>query len=155
MTIALPSRRALARPLAAVFLLAALATVSAPLVQAQTAGGRVTAHALDLYTGTPANGLRIDLLAIEGTASKVLKTLTTNADGRPPEGPLLTAETIKTGRYQAVLYIGDYYRRVVAKLPDNFHTRLILEFDITDAKQPLHLPFQITPFTQSASVLPG
>jgi 5-hydroxyisourate hydrolase len=122
---------------------------------AQTAGGRVTAHVLDLYTGTPAGGMRIDFLAVDGAATKVLKTLTTNADGRPPEGPLLTPDTIKPGRYQAVLYIGEYYQRIGAKLPDKFHTRLILEFDITDPKQPHHLPFQITPWTQSASVLPG
>ena len=123
---------------------------------AQAAGGRVTAHVLDLYTGSPANGLRIDFLSIDsGGASKVLKSVTTNADGRPPEGPLLTPETIKPGRYQAVLHIADYYRTVGAKLPANFHTRLILEFDITDARQPHHLPFQITPWTQSMSVLPG
>jgi 5-hydroxyisourate hydrolase len=134
---------------------AAVLLAAASTSWAQTAGGRVTAHVLDLYTGTPANGMRIDFLAIEGGASKVLKTLNTNVDGRPPEGPLLTAETIKPGRYQAVLYIGEYYQRIGAKLPDRFHTRLILEFDITDAKQPHHLPFQVTPWTQSASVLPG
>ena len=134
---------------------ALLATTAIAWSQAAPAG-RVTAHVLDLYTGTPANGLRIDFLAIDGNnAPKLLKSVTTNADGRPPEGPLMTAETIKPGRYQAVLHIADYYRRVGAKLPANFHTKLILEFDITNDKQPHHLPFQITPWTQSASVLPG
>ena len=131
-----------------------LATTAITWGQAAPAG-RVTAHVLDLYTGAPAHGLRIDFLAVDGTGSKVLKSVTTNADGRPPEGPLLTPETIKPGRYQAVLHIADYYRAVGVKLPANFHTKLILEFDITDAKQPHHLPFQITPWTQSASVLPG
>lgn len=122
---------------------------------AVSAQGRVTAHVLDLYSGAPANGMRIDFVVVEGATSRVLETVVTNADGRPPKGPLLTPETIKAGRYQAVLHIADYYRRTGAKLPDNFHTRLILEFDITDPKQPHHLPFQITPWTQSASVLPG
>jgi 5-hydroxyisourate hydrolase len=135
---------------------AASLLVVAAAAWGQTApGGRVTAHVLDLYTGAPANGMRIDFLAIEGNTSKLLKSVTTNVDGRPPEGPLLTPETIKPGRYQVVVYIGEYYKRIGAKLPDNFHTRLILEFDITDAKQPHHLPFQITPWTQSMSVLPG
>jgi 5-hydroxyisourate hydrolase len=133
---------------------AALFIAAAAWGQAAPAG-RVTAHVLDLYTGAPANGMRIDFLAIEGNSSKVLKSVTTNADGRPPEGPLLTPDTIKRGRYQAVLHIADYYQRVGAKLPANFHTKLILEFDITDDKQPHHLPFQITPWTQSMSVLPG
>jgi 5-hydroxyisourate hydrolase len=140
---------------ALLFAVAGLLAIAPPALAQAPAGGRVTAHVLDLYTGTPANGMRIDYVAIEGGVSRVLKSVTTNADGRPPEGPLMTADTIKPGRYQAVLHIADYYRRVGAKLPENFHTRLILEFDITDPKQPHHLPFQITPWTQSASVLPG
>jgi 5-hydroxyisourate hydrolase len=127
-----------------------------PAARAQApAGGRLTAHVLDLYTGAPANGMRIDLLKVDGNSTTVLKSVTTNVDGRPPEGPLLVADTIKTGRYQAVVYIGDYYKRIGAKVPAGFHNRLILEFDILDTKLPHHLPFQITPFTQTASVLPG
>ena len=146
MNISLPLRRAA---------VAALLATSAIAWGQAAPGGRVTAHVLDLYTGAPANGMRIDFLAFDGAGSRVLKSVSTNADGRPPEGPLLTPETIKPGRYPVVLHIGDYYRNVGAKLPANFHTKLILEFDITDAKQPYHLPFQITPWTQSASVLPG
>ena len=136
--------------------LAAATLAAAPqTAEAQATGGRVTAHVLDLYTGTPANGIRIDLLALEGSSAKVLKSVVSNADGRPPEGPLLTPETIKAGRYQAVVYTGDYYKKIGAKVPGGYYTKLILEFDIYDAKQPHHLPFQITPWTQSASVLPG
>lgn len=134
---------------------ASLLVVSASAWAQAAPGGRVTAHVLDLYTGTPAKGLRIDFLAIDGATSKVLKSVTTNADGRPPEGPLMTPDTIKAGRYQAVLHIADYYRAVGAQLPAGFHTKVILEFDITNDKQPHHLPFQITPWTQSMSVLPG
>jgi 5-hydroxyisourate hydrolase len=136
--------------------LAAATLAAAPkTAEAQAAGGRVTAHVLDLYTGTPANGIRIDLLALEGSSAKVLKSVVSNADGRPPEGPLLTPETIKAGRYQAVVFVGDYYKKIGAKVPSGYYTKLILEFDIYDPKQPHHLPFQITPWTQSASVLPG
>jgi len=135
-------------------LAAALAAAPKPAA-AQAPGGRVTAHVLDLYSGTPANGIRIDLVAIDGGVSRVLKSVITNADGRPPEGPLVTPDGMKTGRYQAVVYVGDYYKRIGAKLPGGYYTKLILEFDIYDPKSPHHLPFQITPWTQSASVLPG
>lgn len=142
------------KPLLAAALLAA--TVIASPASAQTPpAGRVTAHVLDLYAGTPAGGLRIDLLAVDGDSTRVLKSVVTNPDGRPPEGPLLVGDAVKAGRYQAVVYLGDYYKRTGAKLPAGFHNRLILEFDITDPKMPHHLPFQVTPWTQSASVLPG
>ena len=133
----------------------AAGALASGLAQAQAAGGRVTAHVLDLYSGTPAGGIRIDLIAVEAGASRLLKSAVTNADGRPPEGPLLVAATIQRGRYQAVVHVGDYYKRIGAKLPAGYHTRLILEFDIYDPSQPHHLPFQITPWTQSSSVLPG
>lgn len=122
---------------------------------AQAPAGRVTAHVLDLYSGTPANGIRIELHMHDGTAFKPLKSVVSNADGRPPEGPLLAGDALKNGRYQAVVHVGDYYKKIGAKLPGGYHTRLTLEFDVYDARQPHHLPFQITPWTQSASVLPG
>jgi 5-hydroxyisourate hydrolase len=136
--------------------LAAATLAAAPqTAEAQAAGGRVTVHVLDLYSGTPANGIRIDFIALDGGTPKVLKSVISNADGRPPEGPLMTPETIKPGRYQVVAYTGEYFKKIGAKVPGGYHTKLILEFDIYDAKQPHHLPFQITPWTQSASVLPG
>ena len=87
--------------------------------------------------------------------AKTLKSAIANADGRPPEGPMLTPETIKPGRYQVVAYTGEYFKKIGAKVPGGYYTKLTLEFDIYDAKQPHHIPFQITPWTQSASVLPG
>jgi len=136
--------------------LAAVALAAAPNpAAAQATGGRVTVHVLDLYTGTPANGIRIDLIALDGGAPKTLKSVVSNADGRPPEGPLLTPETIKPGRYQVVAYTGEYFKKIGAKVPGGYYTKLILEFDIYDPTQPHHVPFQITPWTQSASVLPG
>jgi 5-hydroxyisourate hydrolase len=136
-------------------LAAATLTAAPNTASAQPAGGRVTAHVLDLYTGAPAEGIRIDLLAIDGASSRVLKSVTTNVEGRPPEGPLVMPDGMRTGRYQAVVHVGDYYKKIGAKIPSGYYTKLILEFDIYDAKTPHHLPFQITPWTQSASVLPG
>src|SRR5262245_46057029 len=142
--------------LAAGAALAAAALAAAPKpAAAQATGGRVTVHVLDLYTGTPANGIRIDFIALDGGAPKVLKSVVSNADGRPPEGPLLTPETIKPGRYQVVAYTGEYFKKIGAKEPGGYHTKLLLEYASYAAQQPQRLPFQITPWTQSASVLPG
>ena len=134
-------------------LAAAAATTSS--VQAQATGGRVTAHVLDLYTGTPANGIRIDFSREEGGQLRQIKSVVSNADGRPPEGPLLTADQMAVGLYQVAVHIGDYYKKIGAKLPDGYHTKLIIEFRVYNPKEPHHIPFQITPWTQATSVLPG
>ncbi|MBC7598403.1 MAG: hydroxyisourate hydrolase [Polaromonas sp.] len=123
---------------------------------AQTAaGGRVTAHVLDLYGGTPANGIKLDFYAYTGSTPALVKSVVTGADGRPPEGPLVLPTDMKAGRYRIDVHVADYYKKLGAKLPGGYHTRLSMEFDIYDAAQPHHLPFQITPWTQSSSVLPG
>ena len=142
------------------FLAAGVAAGSALLASSEAkaqapAGGRVTAHILDLYNGTPANGLKLDFYAYDGATPTLLKSVLTNADGRPPEGPLVQPAGMKTGRYRIDVHVGDYYKKTGAKLPGGYHTRLTMEFDIYDASQPHHLPFQITPWTQSSSVLPG
>ena len=133
---------------------AALVASKDAAAQAAT-GGRVTAHILDLYFGTPANGLKLDFYVYNGNTPVLFKSTVTNADGRPPEGPLMQPADMKTGRYRIDVHVGDYYKKAGAKLPGGYHTRLSMEFDVYDAKQPHHLPFQITPWTQSSSVLPG
>ena len=62
---------------------------------------------------------------------------------------------MKTGRYRISVHVADYYKKIGAKLPDGDHTMPSMKFDIYDAMQPHHLPFQITPWTPSSSVLPG
>lgn len=151
----IPSRP---RPLAAFALTITVALFSwcgINPASAQQPAGRVTAHILDLYTGMPANGIQVELYMHDGKSYQLVKSAITNVDGRPPEGPLVPPEKMKTGRYQAVLHVGDYYKKIGAKLPSGYHTKLTIEFEVYDAKAPHHLPFQITPWTQSTSVLPG
>ncbi len=75
--------------------------------------------------------------------------------GRRELLPLVQPADMKTGRYRIDVHVGDHCKKAGAKLPGGYHTRLTMEFDIYDARQPHHLPFQITPWTQSSSVLPG
>lgn len=122
---------------------------------AQAPQGRITAHILDLYSGTPANGIKVELFKEEGSSYALLKSAITNADGRPPEGPMVTPGNLKAGKYRVVLHVGDYYKKIGAKVPAGYYTRLSIDFDVYDASQPHHVPFQISPWTQSTSVLPG
>ena len=122
---------------------------------AQPADGRVTSHVLDLYSGKPAAGIRIELLLRDGDAWRVLKDETSDADGRSPGGQLLAGAALATGRYQAAVHVGDYFKQIGAQLPAGYHAKLLLEFEVYDAKRTYHLVFQITPWTQSASVFPG
>ena len=59
--------------------------------------GKLSTHVLDLTTGRPAMGLRIELWNLDGKHT-MLKAVTTNLDGRTDE-PLLAGATMAAGTY--------------------------------------------------------
>jgi 5-hydroxyisourate hydrolase len=134
---------------------AAAASVVAGEAAAQAPAGRMTVHILDLFSGTPANGAKVELFVKEGDAMKLVKSVTTGPDGRPPSGPLLQGETFAPGRYIVAFDLTDYFKGLDKSLPPNFFRKVSMEFEVVDAKIPHHIPLQCTPWTQACSVLPG
>jgi len=141
--------------LGAAAVVAAAAVVGADEAEAQPAGGRMTVHVLDLFSGTPANGVKVDLFTKKGDEQKLVKSVSTGVSGRPDSGPLLAGETFATGRYVIAFDMSEYFKGLDKSLPANFFRRVSMEFEVTDAKMPHHIPLQCTPWTQACSVLPG
>ena len=132
----------------------AAATVVAGEAAAQAPSGRMTVHILDLFSGVPANGAKVELFMKSGDAMKLVKTVTTGPSGRP-EGPLLQGETFAPGRYMVAFDLSDYFKGVDKSLPASFFRKVSMEFEVVDASMPHHIPLQCTPWTQACSVLPG
>ena len=102
---------------------------------------------LDVANGKPAEGVRIDFAALDGDGYRSLRTVHTNADGRNAE-PLLTAETMKVGRYQLVFHIAEYFTRLGTILPDPpFLDAAVIQFGIADAAAHYHVPLLASPWT--------
>ena len=78
----------------------------------------LTTHVLDTMRGIPAAGMKIELWS----SGKLLKTVSTNADGRT-DAPLLGAQEFATGSYELVFYVGDYFgeRRFLDRVPVRFN----------------------------------
>jgi 5-hydroxyisourate hydrolase len=79
----------------------------------------LTTHVLDTMNGRPAAGMKIELWSLGN--STLLKTVTTNADGRT-DSPLLGEEDFVTGSYEIVFSVGDYFseRRFLDRVPVRF-----------------------------------
>ena len=116
-------------------------------------GGNLTVHVLDLYSGTPASGVKVDLFMRAGEQMTAVKSVVTDADGR--SGQLLAGEAFAAGRYLLAINLSDYFKAADKTLPANFFRKLSLEFEVTDPTVPHHIPLQCTPWTQACSVLPG
>lgn len=109
--------------------------------------GKLSTHVLDLTTGLPASGLRIELHRhAPGVAPECLKTVITNADGRT-DAPLLNAEEITAGSYELVFDVAPYYAARGVASP--FLDRVPIRFVIADAHAGYHVPLLVTPWAYS------
>ncbi|AYD01876.1 hydroxyisourate hydrolase [Neorhizobium sp. NCHU2750] len=110
----------------------------------------LTTHVLDTATGKPAEGLKIDLYRIDGDGRAMIKTVTTNADGRVDGGPILIGDSFIAGTYELVFHAGDYLRQSGVTLTDPAFLDVIpLRFGISDVSAHYHVPLLLSPYSYS------
>ncbi|MDB9528792.1 hydroxyisourate hydrolase [Oscillatoria sp. CS-180] len=113
--------------------------------------GKLTTHVLDTANGCPAAGMTITLWSVDCEAGTraLLKTVTTNADGRTDE-PLLTDKVLETGVYELVFEVGHYFQNKDPSLPQPlFLDTVPLRFGIADAGTHYHVPLLTSPWSYS------
>ena len=126
---------------------AALLSLCVPSFVDAAAVPGLTTHMLDVASGKPAQGVKVEFSVWDGGAYKLVKTIQTTEDGRSPE-PLLTAEMMKVGKYQLVFYIADYFAKSGTVLPNPpFLETAVVQFGIADVKAHYHVPILATPWT--------
>lgn len=107
--------------------------------------GYLTTHVLDTARGCPAQGLRIELLHIDGDTRTLLKTLVTNADGRTDE-QILPADQFETGTYELVFHAGAYLDACGTPPEDpRFLDIIPIRFGMSDPTH-YHVPLLLSPF---------
>jgi len=100
----------------------------------------LSTHVLDTARGRPAAGMKIELWSRD--RAELLKTVTTNSDGRTDE-PLLVGDAVAVGAYELVFHVGDYFGE------RNFLDQVPVRFTISDAKAKYHVPLLVTPWAYS------
>ena len=107
--------------------------------------GYLTTHVLDTARGCPAEGLKIELFRINGTSRSLLRTLSTNADGRTDE-QILPGDEFETGTYELVFHAGDYLDRTgTPPETPRFLDVIPLRFGMSEAAH-YHVPLLLSPF---------
>ena len=113
--------------------------------------GKLTTHILDTSAGAPAANVTIELYEIvgadEGAAARGrrLGSAVTNVDGRC-ETPLLQGDAFRSGQYELVFSIGDYFERSGIALPEpKFIDVVIIRFGVSDAGGHYHVPLLVSP----------
>ena len=116
-----------------------------------TGPGRLTLHAIDTFFGITGAGLQIDLNVHNGASDqyRLVKTVYTVAGGRTAV-PVLIGDEFRTGRYELLLHLDDYFMQRRAELPHpNFLSKVPLRFAIYDANQNFHVPVLFSPWGYS------
>ena len=110
--------------------------------------GYLTTHVLDTARGCPAEGLAIELYRLDGDNRTLLKSMTTNADGRT-DAQILPEAEFRTGVYELVFHAGAYLD-ATGTPPENprFLDVIPLRFGMSEPSH-YHVPLLLSPFGYS------
>ena len=98
-------------------------------------------HVVDVSRGLVAGGMRVQVLKND---KEVLSGMSSS------KGLLELNERLEAGIYEAVFYVGQWYREQKVALPAvPFLDVVTYRFGIADPQQHYHLPFKCTPWGYS------
>ncbi len=110
--------------------------------------GYLTTHVLDTARGRPAAGLRVDLFRLTSGERILLRSLTTNEDGRTDDR-ILPEPEFETGEYELVFHAGAYLDATgTAPETPRFLDVIPIRFGISEAAH-YHVPLLLSPFGYS------
>ena len=106
---------------------------------------KLTTHALDIYSGKPARGMKIDVYFISEKREKIRSTVLNN-DGRPDE---VLIEPIKIGNYELVFHVGEYFKKIAELKDPKFLNEVSIKFGISNLQEKYHVPLLVSPWSYS------
>lgn len=102
---------------------------------------KLSTHVLDTTRGCPAAGMKLELWALRGTRRLLLKKTRTNADGRT-DSPLLQDAEVRSGQYELIFFVGDYFKPEAERFLDRVPVRFRLK-----AGGSYHVPLLCSPWS--------
>ena len=109
---------------------------------------KLTTHVLDVYSGKPGRGIKVDLYYVKNDKREKLNSVILNNDGRTDQA-LVDGANFKEGQYEIVFFVGDYFKKIteVPKIP--FLDDVVVKFGISNTKEHYHVPLLVSPWSYS------
>ena len=109
---------------------------------------KLTTHVLDVYSGKPGKGIKVELFFLDGDNKEKITSIILNDDGRSDKS-LVEKDNFKNGKYELIFYIGDYFK-TIAKLDKlQFLDDVVVRFGISNNKENYHVPLLVSPWSYS------
>ena len=109
---------------------------------------KLTTHVLDVYSGKPGNGVKVELYYLKNNDKKKIKSIILNNDGRAEE-PLIEGVNFIEGKHEIVFFIGDYFKKTINSKKIPFLDDVIIRFGISNSKEHYHIPLLVSPWSYS------
>jgi len=110
---------------------------------------KLTTHVLDVYSGKPGKGIKVDLYYYENDIQKnKINSIILNNDGRSDKA-LIEGVDFKEGKYELIFFVGDYFKKIteISKIP--FLDDVVVKFGISNIKENYHVPLLVSPWSYS------
>ena len=109
---------------------------------------KLTTHVLDVYSGKPGKGIKVDLYYINNDKREKLNSVILNDNGRT-EKALVEGINFKEGKYALVFFVGSYFKKITETSKIPFLDDVIIKFGISNAKEHYHVPLLVSPWSYS------
>ncbi|KVH56126.1 5-hydroxyisourate hydrolase [Burkholderia sp. MSMB1072] len=100
----------------------------------------ISTHVLDIASGKPLTGVRIELYDMGETPPLLVARATSNADGRN-DAPMLDGDLARSGDFELRFHLGEYFVQADALLDV-----VPVRFMVTDPAQHYHVPLLCSPW---------
>ena len=109
---------------------------------------KLTTHVLDVYSGKPGKNIKVELFFLNGKDREIINSLVLNTDGRSDK-PLAEDDKFKSGKYELVFYIGNYFKEIIKNEKQPFLDDVVVRFNISNNKENYHVPLLVSPWSYS------
>mgnify|MGYP005745302471 FL=1 len=109
---------------------------------------KLTTHVLDVYTGKPGRGIKVELYSIKSGKREKLNSVILNSDGRSDK-PLIEGSNFKEGQYEIIFFVGEYFKKITETPNIPFLDDVVIRFGISNSKEHYHVPLLVSPWSYS------
>ena len=109
---------------------------------------KLTTHVLYVYSVKPGKVIKVDLFFINVEKKEKINTLVLNNDGLTDK-PLVEKDKFKSGKYELIFYIGDYFNKMIESKSPPFLDDVIVRFGISNNQESYHVPLLVSPWSYS------
>ena len=109
---------------------------------------KLTTHVLDVYSGKPGKGIKVELYNIKNGKREKLNSTILNNDGRTDK-PLIEGLNFQEGQYEIVFFVGNYFKKITETPDIPFLDDVVIRFGISNSKEHYHVPLLVSPWSYS------